>query len=68
MMHSNLKAILGVMTDKWHYRLTAISLVDAHLCTDAPKWVWFCSKNCACTCVCVCVSHWTQPRGRRLGG
>jgi hypothetical protein len=36
-MHSSLKSILTTLTDGWSYRLTAVSLVDAHLCTDAAK-------------------------------
>lgn len=37
MMHDNLKRILTTMVDKWNYRLTAVELMDAHLCTDASK-------------------------------
>lgn len=39
MMHDNLKQIIGTLTDKWHYRLCAVSLVDGHLCTDASKYI-----------------------------
>mmetsp|Transcript_20684 Transcript_20684/g.57737 ORF Transcript_20684/g.57737 Transcript_20684/m.57737 type:complete len:313 (-) Transcript_20684:887-1825(-) len=39
MMHDNLKHILDIITQKWHYRLTAVHLVDAHLCTDASKFI-----------------------------
>lgn len=36
-LHSSLKAVVGALTGGWAYRLTAVSLVDAHLCTDAAK-------------------------------
>ena len=39
MMHDNLKRILAVLCDDWHYRLTAVQLVDAHLCTDPSKYI-----------------------------
>ncbi len=28
-----------VLIDKWSYRLTAVQLVDAHLCTDPSKYI-----------------------------
>mmetsp|Transcript_5434 Transcript_5434/g.13760 ORF Transcript_5434/g.13760 Transcript_5434/m.13760 type:complete len:298 (-) Transcript_5434:1313-2206(-) len=34
-----LKTIITELTNKRHYRLTAVHLVDAHLCTDAPKYM-----------------------------
>jgi len=37
-MKSSLKIILDTMTNKWNYRLTAIQLVDAHLCADPAKY------------------------------
>ena len=37
MLHDSLKAILDVMTKDWNYRLTAVHLVDAHLCTEPSK-------------------------------
>ena len=39
MMHDNLKKILSILCNEWHYRLTAIELVDAHLCTDPSKYI-----------------------------
>lgn len=39
MMHSSLRAILDTLTNKWAYRLTAVHLIDAHLCTDASKYL-----------------------------
>ncbi|GAX82581.1 hypothetical protein CEUSTIGMA_g10007.t1 [Chlamydomonas eustigma] len=39
MMHDSLKKILSVFADKWNYRLTAIQLVDGHLCTDPSKFI-----------------------------
>jgi len=38
-MHDNLKKILATLCNEWHYRLTAIELVDAHLCTDPSKYI-----------------------------
>ena len=38
-MHDNLKRILAVLCNDWDYRLTAIQLTDAHLCTDASKYI-----------------------------
>jgi len=38
-MKSSLKNILDTMTNKWNYRLTAIQLVDAHLCADPAKYL-----------------------------
>lgn len=35
----SLKAVLAHLADKLHHRLVAVQLVDAHLCTDASKWV-----------------------------
>lgn len=39
MMHDNLKSILTTMTGAWSYRLTAVHLVDAHLCTSPSKYI-----------------------------
>lgn len=36
-MHGSLQRILTTLTGQWSYRLTAMHLVDAHLCTDASK-------------------------------
>ncbi|KAJ7525523.1 hypothetical protein O6H91_17G054700 [Diphasiastrum complanatum] len=38
-LHSNAKNVIHVMTNKWDYRLTAVHLVDAHLCSDPGKYV-----------------------------
>lgn len=32
-------SIIRTLTEEWHYRLTCMQLVDAHLCTDASKCV-----------------------------
>ncbi|KAG1659161.1 hypothetical protein FOA52_007542 [Chlamydomonas sp. UWO 241] len=39
MMHDNLKRVLTTLVDKWHYRLVAVELMDAHLCTDPSKYI-----------------------------
>lgn len=39
MLHDSLRAVLNALTGKWSYRLTAVHLVDAHLCTDPPKYI-----------------------------
>lgn len=36
-MHGSLKAVCKHLADRAHMRLTAVHLVDAHLCTDASK-------------------------------
>lgn len=38
-LHDALLKILKVMTDEWHYRLTAVHLVDAHLAADPGKYL-----------------------------
>ncbi|KAL3683808.1 hypothetical protein R1sor_001830 [Riccia sorocarpa] len=38
-LHDNAKNIITEMTKKWDYRLTAVHLVDAHLCSDPGKYV-----------------------------
>lgn len=37
--HPGFKALLDTLTNTWHYRLTAVHLVDAHLCCEPSKWV-----------------------------
>ncbi|KAL6764987.1 GPN-loop GTPase [Haematococcus lacustris] len=39
MMHDSLRVILTTITNTWHYRLAVAHLVDAHLCTDANKFI-----------------------------
>jgi hypothetical protein len=41
MMHDSLRAITQTFANTWGYRLVAVQLVDAHLCTDASKWVQY---------------------------
>uniref|UniRef100_A0A7I4C3J4 GPN-loop GTPase 2 n=1 Tax=Physcomitrium patens TaxID=3218 RepID=A0A7I4C3J4_PHYPA len=38
-LHSNAKNVILEMANKWDYRLTAVHLVDAHLCSDPGKYV-----------------------------
>lgn len=38
-LHPSFRDIITTLTDKWAYRLVAVHLVDAHLCTDASKCV-----------------------------
>lgn len=38
-LHSNAKNVILEMVNKWDYRLTAVHLVDAHLCSDPGKYV-----------------------------
>eukprot|EP00891_Asterochloris_glomerata_P002985 jgi/Astpho2/2985/e_gw1.00051.152.1_t len=38
-LHDNLKGIITTLTDKWHYRLAAVHLVDAHLCSNPAKYL-----------------------------
>jgi hypothetical protein len=38
-LHSNAKNVILEMANKWDFRLTAIHLVDAHLCSDPGKYV-----------------------------
>eukprot|EP00879_Flechtneria_rotunda_P006034 GHRR01006346.1.p1 GENE.GHRR01006346.1~~GHRR01006346.1.p1 ORF type:complete len:334 (+),score=112.45 GHRR01006346.1:132-1133(+) len=33
------KQLLQALTDQWHYRLTAVHLIDAHLATDPAKYI-----------------------------
>ena len=36
--HSSLRRVLDALGAQLHVRLTAVHLVDAHLCTEASKW------------------------------
>lgn len=36
-MHDSLKNVVAVLTDQLHFRLTAVNLVDSHLCSDPNK-------------------------------
>lgn len=38
-LHDNFKNVVQEMTTKWQYRLVAIHLVDAHLCSEPNKYV-----------------------------
>ena len=38
-LHSGMKRILTTLTDTWHYRLAAVQLIDAHLCSDPAKYM-----------------------------
>ncbi|MEW5297896.1 MAG: hypothetical protein WDW36_001074 [Sanguina aurantia] len=38
-MHGSFQSIIKTITGDWAYRLTAVHLVDAHLCTDPSKFV-----------------------------
>eukprot|EP00249_Psilotum_nudum_P009153 c21740_g1_i3 orf=390-1070(+) len=38
-LHSNAKNIILEIYNKWDYRLTAVHLVDAHLCSDPGKYI-----------------------------
>ncbi|XP_024536899.1 GPN-loop GTPase QQT1 [Selaginella moellendorffii] len=38
-LHSNAKKVIDEMTTKWDYRLAAVHLVDAHLCSDPGKFI-----------------------------
>ena len=38
-MHGSLRRILDTLTTRWQYRLTAVQLVDAHLCSDPAKYL-----------------------------
>lgn len=38
-LHESLKHIVDTITNKWDYRLAAVHLVDAHLCTDSAKYI-----------------------------
>lgn len=38
-LHSNAKNIISEMTGKWDYRIAAVHLVDAHLCSDPGKYL-----------------------------
>ena len=38
-LHGSLRRILDTLTRKWAYRLTAVQLVDAHLCSDPAKYL-----------------------------
>ncbi|KAG0582050.1 hypothetical protein M758_3G029100 [Ceratodon purpureus] len=38
-LHSNAKNVILEMANKWDFRLTAVHLVDAHLCSDPGKYV-----------------------------
>ncbi len=36
-LHPSFSELVKTLTDQWAYRLVAVHLVDAHLCTDASK-------------------------------
>eukprot|EP00897_Mesotaenium_endlicherianum_P004597 jgi/Mesen1/4165/ME000219S03297 len=38
-LHSNAKSVIREMTRAWDYRLVAVNLVDAHLCSEPNKYV-----------------------------
>ena len=38
-LSASFKAVLAALTDRWHYRLAAVQLVDAHLCADPGKYL-----------------------------
>ena len=38
-LHGSLRRILDTLTTRWQYRLTAVQLVDAHLCSDPAKYL-----------------------------
>jgi hypothetical protein len=39
MMHDALKDVIATMVKQWELRLTAIHLVDSHLCCDPNKYL-----------------------------
>ncbi|KAK9862867.1 hypothetical protein WJX84_005745 [Apatococcus fuscideae] len=38
-LHDSMKVIAEMLTNQWHVRLAVVHLVDAHLCTDASKYM-----------------------------
>ncbi|KAK9831234.1 hypothetical protein WJX74_008628 [Apatococcus lobatus] len=38
-LHDSMKVIAETLMNKWHVRLAVVHLVDAHLCTDASKYM-----------------------------
>lgn len=38
-IHRSIQNILHTMTNDWHYRLCAVQLVDAHLCSNISKYM-----------------------------
>jgi hypothetical protein len=38
-LHTGMKHIITTLTDTWHYRLAAVQLMDAHLCSDPAKYM-----------------------------
>eukprot|EP00243_Klebsormidium_subtile_P008903 TRINITY_DN4326_c0_g1_i1.p1 TRINITY_DN4326_c0_g1~~TRINITY_DN4326_c0_g1_i1.p1 ORF type:complete len:301 (+),score=74.91 TRINITY_DN4326_c0_g1_i1:72-974(+) len=38
-LHPHVKNIIDTMTNKWNFRLTAVHLIDSHLCTDPGNYV-----------------------------
>ena len=38
-LHSGMKRIITTLVDTWHYRLAAVQLIDAHLCSDPAKYM-----------------------------
>lgn len=38
-LHASLRRIVDIMTRRWQFRLTAVQLVDAHLCSDPAKYM-----------------------------
>ncbi|KAL3137991.1 hypothetical protein ABBQ38_005230 [Trebouxia sp. C0009 RCD-2024] len=38
-LHESLRHIVDTVTNTWHYRLAAVHLVDAHLCSDPAKYI-----------------------------
>lgn len=38
-LHGGMKRILDTMTNTWNYRLVAVQLIDAHLCSDPAKYM-----------------------------
>lgn len=38
-LHTGVKHILEIMTNTWNYRLVAVQLIDAHLCSDPAKYM-----------------------------
>ncbi|KAG7670837.1 hypothetical protein Ndes2526B_g01403 [Nannochloris sp. 'desiccata'] len=38
-LHTGMKHIITTLADTWHYRLAAVQLMDAHLCSDPAKYM-----------------------------
>lgn len=38
-LSASFKAVVAALTERWHYRLAAVQLVDAHLCADPGKYL-----------------------------